>query len=1186
MSKQELLVDIDGVRQKIDMYDDEMVQLVFSIADIIDIGSRNASFSRTIKLPGSTRNRAAFSNISNLTSDNDFNPNLKSPAYILSDSVVIFEGNLQMKNVIPKYTVNSLDFEVVIYSLADGLFKSIGESYLTDIDLSDYAHTWNNTNITNSWTSSLANGYFYPLVDYGNSFTNLIVSSPLIETATGSGIYVTNSGVIGQQLYPGTYIKTILDTIFYENAYQYRSNFFESDFFRSLVLPFSNENLVGTDLINNDVLGFDVSDRSIGLTGASVSKALNYNGWRQGVIYDNTAFPASEWSAYAAASSFVFDSIIDTPGFISIVNGTPSYYINNSASYSFQSPFSSVDSIALACNKITKTFVYKNNTSFIYGFKPQININVNFNNYSFLPDGEFSIALNQFDVQWWRSFHPTNGTSSMRYLVAGRFNNSYTPLYPETTITSQDMNFGYSGLINATKIDATFGTDWTFAQDYSIALNLATYSSIDTNRVKFNSIGNYQVKFNDWRDTDGQLGGQRDSIWDPYRSIDNGFIYLQPGEETFVTMVFGLANNTDSGTDSDKYFTASNTTYELARFSGNNTLLNRNYISAQVQSETVFGSLIDLAPNLPKNVKQKDFLTNIFNLFNLYVEPIKDYNRVLKIETRNDFYNNGKIKDWTKKVDINQDINIQILAETQNRTNLLTYKEDRDYYNSIYKSDTNQVYGQYKHEIENDFINGEKKIESIFASTPMVNIPGCINFPIPIIAKELKPNLSQTITYGKMGSVPRILQRYIGAPNAYGGYDMLFNPNDTFIFNSTQYNYYPYIGHYDNPWIPTKDLNFGTLVGLYYDFSQRNLTSNNLYENYWRDYLDELSAVTSRIVTCNMFLTPEDIYNFYFGDTIFLSLGGEDSYYKVNSIDGYDPSGKSTCKVELLKSLDFQIPRTGTRYDVARDWGYRHRDEPISYGPPAPTTTTTTSTTTTTTTAAGQTNSIGYTYSNTSNQGLFSISRNGTLLVNLTTSGTGSIFAAHNDLMLIYVSATSSGTASSALYINNSGSVQSSQVKSASFSSVSFTYSVNNNGYIYATSSQQTTTTTSTTTTTTTAAPARLYTNTYVMSDSTSNGSGNLIISRITPGPPVTLISVSSGLGTWTASTNDLIQVYVAGFDVDPPSPNTGVAMSIAMPLLNVIYSNSGTFSGGGGITYSYYISSTSSVVSSAYGLS
>ena len=169
----------------LDTFDDESVSLNYNIADISDISNKNSSYSKTIKLPDTGRNRQAFSNIfsieatSPIWSDSlpvpvqqrSFNPNKKVKCFILQDTLITFQGNLQLTNIVYDYNNNRHSYDVVIYSDNDNLYKNIGELYLSDLDLTRFNHKFSYDNVVNSWNNSFVDGYFYPMVDYGNSLS-------------------------------------------------------------------------------------------------------------------------------------------------------------------------------------------------------------------------------------------------------------------------------------------------------------------------------------------------------------------------------------------------------------------------------------------------------------------------------------------------------------------------------------------------------------------------------------------------------------------------------------------------------------------------------------------------------------------------------------------------------------------------------------------------------------------------------------------------------------------------------------------------------------------------------------------------------------------------------------------------------------------------------------------------------
>jgi hypothetical protein len=308
--------------------------------------------------------------------------------------------------------------------------------------------------------------------------------------------------------------------------------------------------------------------------------------------------------------------------------------------------------------------------------------------------------------------------------------------------------------------------------------------------------------------------------------------------------------------------------------------------------------LVDMNKVLPDNIKQKDFITSIVKMFNLYVEPDRDYPKQLNIEPRNDYYKAGVIEEWTDKLDLNNPIEEEILSNTQYRTTLATYKSDGDYYNTDYTQVTNKIYGQYKEELDNDFINGEKKIELVFSPTPLVSLTGFNKFPIPKIGK-----LNNGV-FSKTAANIRILLR------CESGLLQLEN-DDAYLFEGALWSHIPYAGHLDNPFDPQIDINFGLTDGLYGWTGQ--MTNNNLIEDYWRTQFEEFNDSNSKIITCEMFLNSNDIYNFKFNKKILLEIKGNKQYYRVLSISKFNPGLNTTSTVKLQKIKDITVPIAGKK---------------------------------------------------------------------------------------------------------------------------------------------------------------------------------------------------------------------------------------------------------------------------------
>jgi hypothetical protein len=205
--------------------------------------------------------------------------------------------------------------------------------------------------------------------------------------------------------------------------------------------------------------------------------------------------------------------------------------------------------------------------------------------------------------------------------------------------------------------------------------------------------------------------------------VSTPLIKLLPGEKVWVEVQYWTQTQTIwPGT-----LTASS---PVIVFNKNNVFYNN------VNLTVLPGEVIPYNQVVPLNmIKQKDFIMSLVRMFNLYIEPSKEWDRTLIIEPRDEYYAKGQIKDWTKKIHI-KSIESTLLANTQNKKNIFKYKDDSDFFNVDYRTNqANVSYGEKQYFIDNDFISSETKVELAFSPTPLVQVPNSRNLVIPKIGK-------------------------------------------------------------------------------------------------------------------------------------------------------------------------------------------------------------------------------------------------------------------------------------------------------------------------------------------------------------------------------------------------------------------------------------------------------------------
>lgn len=304
---------------------------------------------------------------------------------------------------------------------------------------------------------------------------------------------------------------------------------------------------------------------------------------------------------------------------------------------------------------------------------------------------------------------------------------------------------------------------------------------------------------------------------------------------------------------------------------------------------------------IPKKIKQVDYIKSIITLFNLMVIPDKDNPKRLTFIPRDEYYALGVIKDWSEKIDHSNKIEETLLSEQQEKRLFISYKADKDFYNTNYTDSTNTIYGQYTYNFDNEWIEGEKKIEVIFSPTPVDKVPGSGSGPsgkgifLPKIAKrDVKTGI-----YDRTEANIRFLRKN----------PTLMDTTDTIqLTGLSGQNSYPYCGHLDDPINANTDYNFGPILYSYYE-ELTSLTPNNLVYVYWKKYIDEIADKNSKLIKCKIYLTPNDIAQFNYNDSIFIEGLTDDGghYFIVNKII-YSPSSNLPSDIELIKVADIKVP--------------------------------------------------------------------------------------------------------------------------------------------------------------------------------------------------------------------------------------------------------------------------------------
>ena len=281
---------------------------------------------------------------------------------------------------------------------------------------------------------------------------------------------------------------------------------------------------------------------------------------------------------------------------------------------------------------------------------------------------------------------------------------------------------------------------------------------------------------------------------------------------------------------------------------------------------------------VPAQIKQSDFVKSVFTMFNLFSYPNPDNNKNIILKTRDLYYDEGDVKDWSAKLAKDKPHVISFLPELTAKKITLSYANDSDEFNKGYLENVNETYGQLEYTFDNEYIKNTERKELIFGASPFVRT----SFGAVVMAIN--------------GSEPKTLPRvvYDGGKLPCGVYNIYNHAN-----SAQSVDEYPFTSHFNNPINPTLDFNFG-ICDFYFDIAYNEVTNNNLGNLYWRRSMSQINS--GKLYTVYLWLTSYDIQNLKLNDKIYLDR----AYWNINKVIDYNANARQLTKVELI-SVDDEI---------------------------------------------------------------------------------------------------------------------------------------------------------------------------------------------------------------------------------------------------------------------------------------
>jgi uncharacterized delta-60 repeat protein len=286
-----------------------------------------------------------------------------------------------------------------------------------------------------------------------------------------------------------------------------------------------------------------------------------------------------------------------------------------------------------------------------------------------------------------------------------------------------------------------------------------------------------------------------------------------------------------------------------------------------------------------REFKVRDLMTSLINMFNLYIETDSFNPKKVRIEPYENFYTNNDSRDWTNKLDLSKQIQIQPTAPDISKNFRWSYNDDGDLLNKDYKDNYNKVYGEFSISAETQFNNDTTQFSVAFSQTPVVDTNTGGRLIIPTIVRD--QNYSRLDKWN-----PRIYYwtgiRYIQS----------FKLEEISTSDYYDIPMFGYAGHFDNPKDATLDLNFGYSEKYYYGSTYPfYITENTLYNRFYRNYIEEIIDKDSRILRAYFKVDSYDINTLKFDRFYYIN----NDLYRLQSIIDWDPINTETTLCEFIK---------------------------------------------------------------------------------------------------------------------------------------------------------------------------------------------------------------------------------------------------------------------------------------------
>lgn len=776
MGNSKTYLRIGSDKNTVSTFEIDDVEIKYSLKDIHNYGQRNSNFSKSITVLKTKESEKVFKGLTNINISGGYDVGKKVYGEIVKNGITLLSGNIEVKDIY------SDRYEVTLANDNLYLFDLLGDKYITrNIDPSDnivftseselFTHMYDPSIIRNYLQNSPSdNGYglFYPVIDFNDGLTSI---SDLENN---------------YPLVPALGIKQIFDKIIHTNGFTYEIDNDISTLMNKMYIPVNNDASLRKDYTyaKYHVQDYNLGDYSFLWQSKLISSPAyvvpywcisntyydslpnttntfiddNSTNWfTLGTLLTNTSNNLI-FTAQIAGTDFSGDTSINNlsgnlTGNVTYV--TPNVTAKGQVDSVFNLSGTTGSSIDISVNGVLKRCTWKTDApTTVAGFCTALNKNA----YAAV-----GITLAEND-----SVPPDGFVFSGEPGAANAFTTEIVEFSPTFTWTLDTWQTAADAVARVDRITLT-GTNGKarilcdgLTRDVSIVITKNGYGTYD-NFINPNLNQPLGFQTNEY-DSEGlelpygefsvDVSLKFDSLSIPPEDItltcefnkynNDGTIEVIPIEDVTIedacTGVSRYINKLVSFNNYKKsklWLVARPETTSAIYSSGKigNRIWVSTYLALDKTSSielTLKNSLyhkqiININDLLP-TYKQKDFIYDIFKMFNCFIES--DTTNHLKIKSYTNYYQPiSAAVDWTTKVNTNS-LKSNPLKNTQTKTTKIGYTNDGNKYVEDYKSKYDNIFGTKIIINDSDFVTGANEITLSSAPTVVKKISSEYEFPI------------------------------------------------------------------------------------------------------------------------------------------------------------------------------------------------------------------------------------------------------------------------------------------------------------------------------------------------------------------------------------------------------------------------------------------------------------------------